>query len=313
MKIRTAIRDRIYSIPGTQQSYRWAYRKAKAAQRRWKELKAARKLMRLGDEGKLLDGLPADQRSHWQGRVKSVVNDPNNAFIPRHSKAGRIVGRSLVMHNGLRVDPLGHYGKPMLEIMIRNRGVHEPEEERAFQYVLEALPARPVMIELGCYWAFYSMWFLKKARRGRAFLIEPIAGKMETGKKNFRANRLAGDFTRGYVGKLDVEGAGPICLDEFAENRGLSDIHILHSDIEGAEYDMLLTAPELLLKQKISFLFISTHANNIHRKCSRLLEEYNYFVIRDTDLTATTSEDGLILACSQLARTDSELIKTLQF
>ncbi len=267
------IRNLIYVIPGTRTCYRWVYRKLRAALRPWDEHRSAKALMRLGNEGRLLEDLSDEQRAYWERRIESAVSDPNNGYIPRHPMAGRIVGRWLVMHNGLRVDPLGHYGRPMLQLMIRNGGVHEPEEERAFQYVLEELPDQPVMIELGCYWAFYSMWFLQKNRTGRTFLIEPFPYCLESGKKNFRTNGFVGDFTLAGVGKLDVQGVPSVRLDDFARSRGLSHIDILHSDIQGAEYDMLLGASELLTNQRISFLFISTHSDDIHRQCSRLLME----------------------------------------
>jgi hypothetical protein len=313
MPLKTTLRDLIYAIPGAKVSYRWMYRQVKAVFHIRDEFAAARALMRMGDEGRLLDGLSNEEQAYWRRRTEKVLSDPSNQHIRRHLKAGRIAGRWLVMHNGLRVDPLGHYGKPMLEVMVRNRGVHEPEEERAFQYVLADLPDKPVMIELGSYWAFYSMWFLKKTRKGRAFLVEPFSLHIESGKKNFRRNGCVGDFTIGCIGKLDAPGVPSIRIDEFAGSRGLSNIDILHSDIQGAEHEMLLTAPELLAKQRISFLFISTHRNDIHRDCVCFLKKHGYNVVRDTDLDATTSEDGLILACSQHVMKNAKLIQMLQF
>ena len=51
------------------------------------------------------------------------------------------------------------------------KGHHEPQEEFAFFQVLEQLRRNPSpwgnprMIELGSFWAYYSMWFLKEFRK----------------------------------------------------------------------------------------------------------------------------------------------------
>jgi hypothetical protein len=47
------------------------------------------------------------------------------------------------------------------------KGYHEPQEELVFHKVMKRLPPNATMIELGGYWAFYSLWFcsLGKGRR----------------------------------------------------------------------------------------------------------------------------------------------------
>src|SRR5947207_2242757 len=72
----------------------------------------------------------------WDGRIATVLACPDNARIPRHPQAGEVVDGALIMHNGIKVDPLCYYGGGMLEMLRRNKGVHEPQEEVAFAEIL---------------------------------------------------------------------------------------------------------------------------------------------------------------------------------
>lgn len=98
--------------------------------------------------------------SDFHGRFREIVSDPLNLLIPRHPLAGTMDGDHVVLHNGNRVPlqgPGAYYGN-FSDILVINRGVHEPLEEFAFQTVLTGLPAQPTMLELGAYWGHYSMW-----------------------------------------------------------------------------------------------------------------------------------------------------------
>ena len=200
------------------------------------------------------------------------------------------------MHNGIKVHPLSYYDRPMLQMLTTNQGVHEPEEERAFQVVLGMLPDRPVMIELGSYWAFYSMWFLRQSRNGRCFMVEASPDYMATGQRNFECNSLSGEFTCSKVASRSQPDT--VCMDDFVAARKLETVHILHSDIQGAELEMLAGSKNLLSEEKIWFVFISTHSNPLHDDCLRVLSEHGYVVLRNTNLDKTSSADGLIVACS---------------
>ena len=120
----------------------------------------------------------------YMGRFREIIADPLNLLIERVPMAGVVDGRDVCLHNGNKV-PLagdGAYYGPFSQILIVNRGVHEPLEEYVFQETLKKLPEVPVMIELGAYWAHYSMW-LKKLR--------PHA------QKQFSSNRARGNFAAG--------------------------------------------------------------------------------------------------------------------
>ena len=71
------------------------------------------------------------------------------------------------MHNGniVPLDGAGAYYGQFIQLLVLNRGVHEPFEEYAFQELLKNLPKTPLMIELGAYWGHYSMWIKKIATK----------------------------------------------------------------------------------------------------------------------------------------------------
>src|SRR5262249_43542134 len=155
---------------------------------------------------------------------------------------GKVLNGCQVMHNGLKVVVGSYYGKEATILFSRTKGVHEPQEERYFEEVLKLIQPKSVIVELGAYWAFYSMWFCKEVRGARAFLIEPIEANLECGKKNFAINGFHGDFTHAYVGAspgVANDGSRVVCVDEFAQQKQIQRIGILHSDIQGFELEML--------------------------------------------------------------------------
>ena len=86
------------------------------------------------------------------GRFREIVSDPLNLLIERHPRAGMVEHGLVWLHNGNRVSLDGYYGR-FSEILVINRGVHEPLEEFVFQELMRILPAEPVMLELGAYWS----------------------------------------------------------------------------------------------------------------------------------------------------------------
>ncbi|MFQ5952839.1 MAG: hypothetical protein ACE5JK_05495, partial [Candidatus Omnitrophota bacterium] len=98
------------------------------------------------------------------GKCKEVCAAPDNKYIPRDKNAGKIIDNNLIMHNGLKVrmGEFAYYGDFAKIVLTTNKGVHEPQQERIFKEVLKYIPEGGTMIELGSYWAFYSMWFKKE-------------------------------------------------------------------------------------------------------------------------------------------------------
>ncbi len=236
-----------------------------------------------------------------QRRIKDVLRAPDNRHIPRVPNAGAITHGRQVMHNGLSILPGSYYGVPMQIMLKKNRGVHEPQQERVFGEVLKHLHPKGVMIELGSYWAFYSMWFQKEIEQASCYLVEPDPRYLESGKKNFELNGMKGTFIQCYVGgssAIAESGDRFVCVDDLIREYRIDHVDILHSDIQGGECDMLRGASQSIEANKIDYLFLSTHSNRLHYECKAFLEDRSFVILASADTEQSYSADGLIVAKS---------------
>lgn len=235
----------------------------------------------------------------WSGRIEQVLQCPDNEKIRRVPNAGLIEGDTQMMHNGVRIHVGSYYGDGNTVLLWRNKGVHEPQEEKVFEEILDYLPSNATMLELGAFWAFYSMSFQRKIRSGTNYLIEPDPHALLSGKHNFRLNGFTGHFFN--YGISDTCEAKPgmaptITVDQFLTDQRISHLHILHSDIQGYELKMLSGAKNNLQAGNIDYVFISTHSNELHEGCKSFLMEMDYQILCDANLDETFSWDGLIVA-----------------
>jgi hypothetical protein len=216
-------------------------------------------------------------------------------LIERVPSAGYVEGDQVILHNGLRVPVAGagaYYG-PFSQLLVLNRGVHEPLEEFVFQEVLKRMPEAPAMVELGAYWGHYSMWFLKARPKGSVVLVEPDAACLQAGRDNFARNGFKGEFIQAFVGKGKFE------VDDFFRNRKIRQLDILHTDIQGFEIEMLQGAAGVLERRRVNYHFISTHSQAIHREVADRLRQAGYRVEISSDFDEqTTSYDGFVFASS---------------
>lgn len=239
----------------------------------------------------------------WSDRIRDAVASPDNAFIPRVENAGHIIDGELMMHNGLRVGELSYDGEGPRSLMVANKGVHEPQEERVFQEILKVLPSNSAMLELGSFWAFYSMWFYREIKGASCYCVEPDPANIPMGQANFALNfGLNPDrvhFERAYVGAANAtaDDQTPIlCVDAMLQKFGISHLAILHADTQGHELEVLEGAQHALAARTIDYIFLSTHTNELHRKCLAHLKKSRYAILADIDLLETFSFDGLIVA-----------------
>ena len=234
-------------------------------------------------------------------RFIDVLSDPNNLFIKRCADAGKIKGDYVVLHNGLLVNKRGYY-ESFSKIFHMNKGVHEPAEERMFGEVLQYIPEGAVIIELGAYWAFYSMWFFKAVANAKVYCVEPSKNNMQMGIDNCVLNNVKADFTQGkiganYNGQPDRKKDN-LSVRNFAQEKGIEFIDILHSDIQGSELEMLNDIAPLLDEKKVGYLFVSTHAQELHYSCVDLLKKHDYRIVASADFANETfCFDGIIVAC----------------
>ena len=233
-------------------------------------------------------------------RISEVVSCPDNKYIPRVSGAGNVVKGKQIMHNGLKINLGSYYGPEVAQQLSKNKGVHEPQEEYVFQEVLKGMPTGATMIELGAFWSFYSMWFNSEVNKAVNYMVEPDSFNLESGKRNFKLNSMLGDFTQAFVGKKNeiIGSERTIGIDDFVAEKNIPFIDILHCDIQGFEYDMLLGTEKMIQRDKIGYFFISTHSNEVHYQCLNHLKDKQYIIVASADLDQTYAEDGLIVAKS---------------
>ncbi len=238
---------------------------------------------------------PKSESEDFIGRFREIISDPINILIQRAPEAGIVEGDFVYLHNGNRVASKGinaYYGEFSL-ILSLNRGVHEPLEEYVFQETVKRLSGAPVMLELGSYWAHYSMWLKKKRPDASVFMVEPDESNLAVGKFNFLTNGFSGEFIQDFVSE------GGFVVDEFRLTRGLPMIDVLHADIQGNELQMLQGCVESLARRAIKYIFVSTHSQELHMGVSSFLQRMGYRVEVSSDFDhETTSHDGLVFASS---------------
>jgi hypothetical protein len=246
--------------------------------------------------------LPTAHRAEWVKRTHDVLTCPDLADIPRTAGAGTVRGRTQLMHNGLRIVKNSYYGYSATRMMRLSGGVHEPQEEKAFGLVLPYMLAGAVMLELGAYWGFYSMWFNLRVPQARNFLIEPIAINLDFGRMNFALNNMQGSFHQAFIGKTSNSAAGStptICVDDFVRDRGIDFVHMLHSDVQGYEMDMLQGSRQTFAANKVGYAFVSTHDQKLHDGCLKFLKDQGLKILTDATPAQSYSYDGLIVGRSE--------------
>ena len=242
--------------------------------------------------------LPTAYRREWVTRIDDVLACPDLADIPRVPGAGRVRGGMQTMHNGLRVIAGGYYGYPLTRMKRLTGGVHEPQEEKAFGLVLPFMPANGVMIEMGAYWAFYSMWFAQRVGRGaRNYVVEPLPNNLKIGRANFAANDLENaSFHAEAVGA--ASGEGTVSVDDFVAREKIDFVHMLHADVQGYELDMLRGARRTFAEDRAGYVFISTHGEDLHARCRETLIAHGLKILADATPAQSYSFDGLLVARS---------------
>jgi hypothetical protein len=229
----------------------------------------------------------------YLGRFREIICDPLNLLIERHPRAGMVRDDLVCLHNGNLVPasgPLAYYDN-FSQVLIINRGVHEPLEEFVFQEVLKLLPPTPVMLELGAYWAHYSMWLKRRFPDAVTFLVEPDSMAINVGRTNFERNGFTGTFIQDFV------DTGRFEVDRFMRERSLPKLDILHVDIQSFEVQMLEGAIETLTMNHADNVFISTHSQPIHDSIVTRLAELGMRVEVSSGFdTGTTSYDGFVFA-----------------
>ena len=241
-------------------------------------------------------------------------------LLPRADGAGEVFLRDGIsvqkMHDGTLVLADGYCGQWTTEIIRGLRGFHEPQEERVFAAVLDALKNPGLIVELGSWWSYYSLSFLRRFPAARAVLVEPDPNHLEIGRANFLLNGNNGTFLQAAVAESSREGipfpfestkqAEPllhISMDDLAESLKLNEpLDVLLADIQGAETAMLAGMEMIARSGLLRFIFVSTHHREIsgdyrtHERCLEKLRAMGAHIVAEHTVEESFSGDGLIVA-----------------
>jgi len=248
-------------------------------------------------------------RSYQLKRALLTLSGEDADTIPKVLRAGEIFHEGensyQLMHNGIKIFAHSYYdAKWVSDVIFGLKGHHEPQEEKCFYEVLKHLPENATMIELGSYWAYYSLWFASAVKNPTNYLIEPDPLRLEIGRKHFRFNNKSGLFRRGFVGVVkdeqpDTIDAECISIEDFIDKEKIERVHILHADIQGAEYPMLQSAQAVL--DQIDYFFLSTHDPvSDHLPCLHFLKNNDFCILAEHTALESCSGDGLIVARRKL-------------
>jgi len=256
-----------------------------------------------------------------RGRIELTVSCRDADVLPKADGAGQVFdsphGPVQRMHNGVDVPHEGYFGDWMAEIIERLGGHHEPQEELAFARVLARIDRpRPVMVELGCFWAYYSTWFLRDFPDGVAVAGEPDPEHLDVGRCTAEINGVDVRFEHAAAGGVDgdilelpswnhpgVVHRVPIrTVPTIVADHDLDAIDVLHLDIQGAELAVLESCRRLISDGRIRFVVVSTHHHSIsgdpqtHQRVLDLVADLGGHVIAEHTVLESFSGDGLVVA-----------------
>ena len=247
------------------------------------------------------------------GRVMMTISCRDCDALPKVAEAGRIVVQ--VMHNGLRVVAGGYHGDWMAHVIRALRGHHEPQEEAVFATLVRCARHNSLIVELGAFWSYYSLWYLSEVPGSRAICVEPDPRHIEVGRRNAALNGLdhRARFVEAWVGASDtgvaalpLESTGEmrslpsLDMTAVAEMAGSSGIEVRHIDAQGAETSFLRSIAAAPARPR--FLVASTHHRLIsgsastHADCLAAIEAAGGHVLIEHSVEESFSGDGLIVA-----------------
>ena len=181
----------------------------------------------------------------------------------------------------------------------------------------------PLMIEIGCYWAIWSLLFKQKFNSGKNILIDLGKRQLLVGEKNFQINNFnytsyhGGVFLK-YSGTFknskqdldynksentdllkfipNINDDNPIGKEidflEIYKNERLDIIDILHLDIQGSELPFIESLTNLIDNKKIKNFVIGTNSEYIHNKLITFLSlSYNIII---NEIYGSVGGDGFI-------------------
>jgi len=243
-------------------------------------------------------------------RVRMTLSCRDTDPLPKVADAGKVIKqagqRVQIMHEGTRVIADGYCGGWMTDVIRGLRGHHEPQEEVIFHALLGHVRPRTLMVELGCWWAYYTNWYLGAVPGSTALCVEPVHVNLEMGRRNLALNGRTATLIQACVGSRSTPSPlGSLeCLDMDAVLARVNGrpIEMLHMDVQGAELPFIESMRRAVKGRKVRFLVVSTHHESIsgsattHEDCVRAITSLGATALVEHDVSESYSGDGLIVA-----------------
>jgi FkbM family methyltransferase len=262
-------------------------------------------------------------------RIQMTVSCRDADDLPRVAGAGEVFEHDGVrvqrMFNGVLVEEGSYFGDFNTPIIRGLRGVHEPQEEPVVHAIVNRLVAereagiisrRPFAIELGSFWAYYSIWFCQALPDAHVVAMEPDPAFLEVGRRNADLNQVADRITFLHGAVSDQHGSIPFVaesdgqeytvpahdLASLMSEAGADEVDVVFCDIQGFETPMLRQSAALLASGAVRFVVMSTHHSSIsgdpltHQKALSTIKELGGHVVAEHTVSESFSGDGLIVA-----------------
>lgn len=209
-----------------------------------------------------------------------------------------------------------------------NLSITEHDSEyKIFSEILEKINNKenPTMVEIGCWWAFWSLCFRKKYPNGKNILVELGKRHLSVGINNFKLNNFSETHYWGgfylndsntysrvnenyYFEKMDNEYfddsllgkmTGPeLHIIDIISLEKLNKIDLLHMDIQGSEMPLLedlFINYSSVLTDKIDNIVVATHSQEIHNNIQNILEKTGFKILKNMNF-GSVGGDGMLIA-----------------
>ena len=262
-------------------------------------------------------GTPAVHSAAERTRIAFTRSCRDTDPLPKVPDAGAVMHRDgvavQVMHEGTLVLADRYCGPWVTELIRDLRGHHEPQEELIFHHLVRHARPGSLIVELGCWWAYYTNWYLGAVPGAEAVCVEADPGNLEVGRANLALNGRQAEFHNAALGGEYLPrvsfptGPGNIPAEiEMLDMPALAarlrgrPVEMLHMDMQGAELPFLRSLRRADVA--VRFVMVSTHHKSItgssatHDDCCAELRSQGAVILAEHGVLESYSGDGLVAA-----------------
>lgn len=230
-----------------------------------------------------------------------------------------------VFENGVRLK-VAHILPLQLERYQAFRNVHEAEEEDVFVANVLNLRKNAIFVNIGAAVGYYVLLAKRLRPDLRVFAIEPLSLHRQYLHENCELNGIrAGEVTvlpeaianrrgkallvhRDFSSFVASESQSPSSEDKYSSPHAWTlrkllrfiggHIDLLQMDVQGLEYEILLSGKKGLTNGRCRTVILGTHGETLHVACRAMLRELGFTISVDIP-NPTLQPDGVL--CAQMA------------